>query len=214
MRIDWRLVQPEGAKYLREIITITALKQDEMIPHVRLMEVNAPGAEISGKVNGSPVIAGDDYVMFENPLAYSHAIVESDEAWTQIDNALPLRKGQSVTYSAVIGVTKPGQLRRDFLGYIEAERAHPYRTFLHYNSWYDIGYDTIYTEADALNRIHAFGEELAVKRGVKIDSFLFDDGWDDLSGKWDFAKTFPNGFIPLRDAAAKYGAAPGVWLSP
>ncbi len=214
VRIDWWLIQPEGAKYLREVITITALKQDEMIPQVRLMRLNAPGAEISGKVNGSPIIADNDYVMFENPLAYSHAIVESDDAWTQIDNALPLRKGQSLTYSAVIGATTPGQLRRDFLGYIEAERAHPYRTFLHYNSWYDIGYDTTYTEADGLDRIHAFGEALAVKRGVKIDSFLFDDGWDDLSGNWKFGKTFPNGFIPLRNAAAKYGAAPGVWLSP
>lgn len=214
LRIDWRLVQPEGAKYVREVITLTALKQDEMIPQVRLMHLNAPGAEISGRVNGSPIIAGNDYVMFENPLAYSHAIVESDAAWTQIDNALPLRKGQSVTYSAVIGVTAPGQLRRDFLAYIEAERAHPYRTFLHYNSWYDIGYDTAYTEADALDRIHAFGEELAVKRAVKIDSFLFDDGWDDMSGSWKFSKAFPHGFIPLRDATAKYGAAPGVWLSP
>ncbi|MCR6659950.1 MAG: hypothetical protein NVV72_11660 [Asticcacaulis sp.] len=214
LRIDWRLIQPEGAKYVREVVTITALKQDEMIPQVRLMGLNAPGAEICGKVNGSPVIAGNDYVMFENPLAYSHAIVESDEAWTQIDNALPLRKGQSLSYSAVIGVTAPGQLRRDFLSYIEAERAHPYRTFLHYNSWYDIGYDTTYTEADALDRIHAFGEALAVKRGVKIDSFLLDDGWDDLSGQWAFSKAFPNGFIPLRDAAAQYGAAPGAWLSP
>ena len=214
LRIDWRLVQPEGAKYLREVVTITALMQDEMIPQVRLMDLIAPGAEISGKVNGSPILVGNDYVMFENPLAYSHAIVETDQAWTQIDNALPLRQGQSLTYSAVIGVTAPGQLRRDFLGYIEAERAHPYRTFLHYNSWYDIGYDTAYTEADALDRIHAFGEELAVKRGVKIDSFLFDDGWDDLTGRWAFSPAFPNGFIPLRDAAGKYGAAPGVWLSP
>jgi len=214
LRIDWQLIQPDGAKYLREVVTITALKQDEMIPQVRLLDTIAPGAEVAGKMSGSPIIADNDYLMFENPLADSHAIMEEDTAWTWIDNALPLRKGQSVTYSAVMGVTAPGQMRRDFLTYLEAERAHPYRTFLHYNSWYDIGYDTAYTEADALDRIHAFGEELGVKRGVKIDSFLFDDGWDDLSGDWHFSKDFPNGFVPLRDAAAKYGAAPGVWLSP
>ncbi|MFT4077413.1 MAG: enterotoxin [Asticcacaulis sp.] len=214
LRVEWQLIQPEGAKYLREIVTITALKQDETLPQVRMLDTTAPGAEVSGKVDGSPILAGNDYLMFENPLAYSHAIMEEAQAWTQIDNALPLRKGQSVTYSAVIGVTAPGQLRRDFLTYLEAERAHPYRTFLHYNSWYDIGYDTAYTEADALSRIQAFGEELSVKRGVKIDSFLFDDGWDDLTGNWAFSPAFPNGFMPLRDAAAKYGAAPGVWLSP
>jgi hypothetical protein len=213
-RIDWRLVQPDGAKYLREIVTITAIKQDEAIPRVTLMETASPDAEVSGKVDGSPVVIGNDYLMFENPLAKSQAYVEDAQASLWLDNALPLRKGQSLTVSAVIGVTAPGQMRRDFLDYIEAERAHPYRTFLHYNSWYDIGYENAYTEQDALDRIHAFGDQLSVKRGVKLDSFLFDDGWDDLSGTWAFSQAFPHGFIPLRDAAARYGAAPGVWLSP
>ena len=214
LRIDWRLVQPQRAKYLREIVTVTSLMHDEIVPKITLLETNTPGAEVDGKVAGSPIVIGNDYLMFENPLAKSRAFVEDDKASMWIDNALPLRKGQSLTVSAVMGVSSPGQLRRDFLDYIEAERAHAYRTFLHYNSWYDIGYDSAYTEADALDRIHAFGEELSVKRGVKIDSFLFDDGWDDLSGTWAFSKAFPHGFIPLRDAAAKFGAAPGVWLSP
>ena len=214
LRIDWRLVQPDGAKYLREIVTVTALTQDEAIPQVKLLQTAAPDAEVSGKVDGSPVIIGNDYLMLENPLAKSRAYIEDAAASMWLDNALPLRKGQSLTVSAVIGVTAPGQMRRDFLDYIEAERAHPYRTFLHYNSWYDIGYDTPYTAADALDRIHAFGEELSKKRGVKLDSFLLDDGWDDLSGNWGFSAAFPQGFIPLRDAAAAYGAAPGAWLSP
>lgn len=214
LRIDWRLVQPDGAKYLREVVTITALTRDETLPQIKLMETAAPDAEVSGKVDGSPVIIGNDYLMFENPLAKSQAYVEDAQATLWLDNALPLRKGQSLTVSAAIGVTAPGQMRRDFLDYIEAERAHPYRTFLHYNSWYDIGYDTSYTAADALDRIHIFGEELSKKRGVKLDSFLLDDGWDDLTGKWGFSRAFPQGFIPLRDAAAKYGAAPGAWLSP
>ena len=214
LRIDWRLVQPDGAKYLREIVTVTALTQDEAIPQVKLLQTAAPDAEVFGKVDGSPVIIGNDYLMFENPLAKSRAYIEDAAASMWLDNALPLRKGQSLTVSAVIGVTAPGQMRRDFLDYIEAERAHPYRTFLHYNSWYDIGYDTPYTAADALDRIHAFGEELSKKRGVKLDSFLLDDGWDDLSGNWGFSAAFPQGFIPLRHAAAAYGAAPGAWLSP
>jgi hypothetical protein len=214
LRIDWKLIQPDGAKYLREVVTVTALAQDEAIPRIKLLQVAAPDAEVFGKVAGSPVVVGNDYLMFENPLAKSSAYVEDASASMWLDNALPLRKGQSLTVSAVIGVTAPGQMRRDFLAYIEAERAHPYRTFLHYNSWYDIGYDTSYTAADALDRIHAFGEALSVKRGVKLDSFLLDDGWDDLTGQWGFSQTFPDGFVPLRDAAAPYGAAPGAWLSP
>lgn len=50
------------------------------------------------------------------------------------------------------------------LRYIERERAHPYRTFLHYNAWYDIGYFNPYNQADALNRINTFGQELQVNR--------------------------------------------------
>jgi hypothetical protein len=125
-----------------------------------------------------------------------------------------LRAGQSVTYSSVIGVTRDGQSRRDFLAYLERERAHPYRTFLHYNSWYDLGYFTPYTATDAVDRINAFGHELTEKRSVKLDSFLFDDGWDKHDSLWKFNSGFPDGFTPLKNAAQKYDADPGVWMSP
>jgi hypothetical protein len=111
-------------------------------------------------------------------------------------------------------VAREGQMRRDFLAYLERERAHPYRTFLHYNSWYDLGYFTPYSATDAVDRINAFGRELTVKRGVKLDSFLFDDGWDKHDSLWKFNSGFPDGFTALKDAAEKYGADPGVWMSP
>lgn len=212
LRIEWQWVQREGSDYLREIVTVTALKQDEDIARVDLLQAKAENTEVAGSVSGSPVVAGPDYFGFEHPLSSSEAWGNRVKLW--IERGLPLPKGQSMTYSAVVGATHGDQLRRDFLTYVERERAHPYRTFLHYNSWYDIGYFTPYTEAQALERIHAFGEELSVKRGVKLDSFLFDDGWDDRSGSWNFSKDFPHGFAPLRAAAAKYGAAPGMWLSP
>ncbi|WP_233510877.1 enterotoxin [Dyella psychrodurans] len=210
-RVDWRLVQRDGSAYLREIVTITALKQDEPLTSVSLLPSTADHAEVDGTVKGSPVVAGQMYLGFEDPLSDSNA-------WGHITltmaRSLPLRKGQSITYSAVAGVVRAGQLRRDFATYVERERAHPYRPFLHYNSWYDIGYFTPYNETQALDRINAFGQELSVKRGVKLDSFLFDDGWDDRSGSWRFSKDFPHGFVPLREAAARYDAAPGMWLSP
>ena len=55
----------------------------------------------------------------------------------------------------MIGVAEPGQMRRSFLTYLERERAHPYRAFLHYNSWFDLGYRLPYTQAEAVERIHA-----------------------------------------------------------
>ncbi len=125
-----------------------------------------------------------------------------------------LEAGESLTQSSVLGVVPQNQLRRGFLHYVERERAHPYRTFLHYNSWYDIGYFSKFDESDCLSVIHAYGQELARKRGVVLDSFLFDDGWDDHGSLWSFHQGLPNGFAPIRDAAAAYKSSPGVWLSP
>ncbi len=211
-RIDLSWVQRDGSEYLREVATITALRADESIKRVDLLQAKVPDAEVIGTVDGSPVVSGRDWFGFENPLSKSQVHGSQVKLW--IERELPLRKGQSVTYSAVVGVTHDNQLRRDFLDYVERERAHPYRTFLHYNSWYDIGYFTPYTADQAVERINTFGNELTTKRGVTLDSFLFDDGWDDRSGAWSFSKDFPQGFKPLRDAAEKFHAAPGMWLSP
>ncbi len=210
--VDWALVMRAGAHYVRQIVTITAGKDDVGITRLALVDASAPEMTMAGSVKGSPMTAGNFYMGLEHPLSQSSVV--RGHGVSEIERVLPLRAGQSVHYSSVVGVAAPGQMRRDFLAYIERERAHPYRTFLHYNSWYDIGYFSPYTQDEALDRIHTFGRELHEKRGVTLDSFLFDDGWDDHQGMWAIRKDFKDGFLPLKDAAAKYGTAPGVWLSP
>jgi hypothetical protein len=212
LHITWTVVLRDGSNYVRQIVTATAGEKDAPISRVELIDVQLPGAHVAGSVKGSPIVAGDIFLGFEHPLSDSKVL--NNRATANIDRELPLKAGQSVTYSSVIGVVETGQLRRDFLYYIERERAHPYRTFLHYNSWYDLGYFSPYDEAGALDRIHTFGRELHDKRGVTLDSNLFDDGWDDHASLWSFNKGFPNGFTPVREAAAKYGEAPGIWMSP
>jgi hypothetical protein len=212
LKISWSLLLLDSTNYIRQRITLTAAGQDVAIARVQLIDLSFPGARVSGGVNGSPIVAENSFLGFEHPLSQSRVTGDRATAW--IDRDLPLRAGQSVTYSAVIGVAHEGQMRRDFLAYLERERAHPYRTFLHYNSWYDLGYFTPYNQADAIDRINAFGNELTRKRGVKLDSFLFDDGWDNHKSLWGFNAGFPSGFTQLKDAAEKYGAEPGVWMSP
>jgi hypothetical protein len=211
-RLQWSVEQREGSRYLRVELAITALLQDEAIAAVSLLEARAPGAEASRERRGTPVVAGHFYVGFEHPLATSR--VEDERVGFVLHRALPLEPRRTLTYSAVAGVSGDGQIRRDFGIYLERERAHPYRPFLHYNSWGDIGYLTPYTQEQALERIETIGHALHTARAVRIDSFLFDDGWDDLGGGWQFSHAFPRGFAPLRDAAARFGAAPGIWLSP
>jgi hypothetical protein len=210
--VHWCAVLREGANYLRQEVTLKAGAQAVDVAEVRMFDFDAPGAEVVGKVPGSPIVAGDFFFGFEFPLSAS--VVKDGRARAILTRVLPLEAGNSITYSSVIGVAAPGQMRRDFLKYIEQERAHPYRTFLHYNSWYDLGYFNRFNEAEALDRVHAFGDELVKKRGVKIDSFLFDDGWDDPQTLWHFNPGMPNGFAKIHEAAEQYGFGIGVWLSP
>jgi hypothetical protein len=212
LRVVWSLILLDGSSYLRQLVAITAVGQDVPISRVELIDLPLPGAHVSGSVAGSPIVAGNLFIGFEQPLSRSKVTGDRATAW--VDRDLPLRAGQSITYSSVIGVARAGQMRRDFLTYVERERAHPYRTFLHYNSWYDLGYFTPYDQSGALDRVNRFGHELTQKRGVKLNSFLFDDGWDNHKSLWGFNDGFPNGFASVKEAAEKYGADPGVWMSP
>jgi hypothetical protein len=212
LSVTWRAILRNGSNYVRQELSFHAIDRDLPIHEVELLDFKARGARAVGTVKGSPVTVGDAFFGFEHPL--SACQIKDEEARCSIARALPLRAGQTVTYSSVIGVSPASQMRRGFLNYIERERARPYRPFLHYNSWYDIGFNNSYDEASALDVIRSFGNELVEKRGVRLDSFLFDDGWDDPHTLWSFGAGFPQGFAPLKAAAEKYGAEPGVWLSP
>lgn len=206
----WCAILRDGTNYLRQEVTLKAGTKAVPISDVELFDFVDSDARVAGTVKGSPLVAGNFFFDFEFPLAESNVI--NGLATSELKRILPLRAGNSIAYSSVIGVAAPGQMRRDFLAYIEDERAHPYRTFLHYNTWYDLGGH--YTEAQALDRIHALGEELVRDRHVKLDSFLFDDGWDDPHSVWGFSSDLPDGFTKIHEAAKQYGFGIGVWLSP
>jgi hypothetical protein len=212
IHVTWKVLLREDANYVREEITLHALHQPLPVRQIFLVDAVAPDAIVSGQVKGSPVTAETWFFGFEHPLSECRARDSRASCW--LSRELPLQPGQSVTYSAVFGVTHHSQLRRDFLKYVELERTHPYRTFLHYNSWYDLGAGQRFSEQDAVAAVQTFGEQLTRQRGVKLDSFLFDDGWDDPKTLWKFNPGFPDGLTKVSQTAAKYSAAPGIWFSP
>ncbi len=211
LKVVWHAVLRDGTNYLRAQLSFESAQTLDLAT-IRLIDLKLERPWIAGDTDGSPLVSGADFFGFEHPMAQTLVLDGHATAW--LKRLLPLRAGVAVDYSAVLGVAPAGQLRRGFQAYLENERATPFRTFLHYNSWYDIGYFTPYTQNEALKVIHAFGEKLVRQRGVKMDSFLFDDGWDTPHQLWQFSKDFPQGFTPVREAAAQYGAEPGVWLSP
>ncbi len=338
LQVLWRLLAHDGANYLRQEIDLIAAKGDLGIKEIIWLSEAIPGARTAGRVDGSPVVAGNFFFGCEDPMAVNatdaprHAIgawspedlqpgppcrktwpVEASslksgtnefvfqyergphrlDIWRvallengreasrdehhgrtgseHVDNAyqlgvpqvnrlnryeltaeigtdptlklvagqrvdssgsvllveaggpmicrLPrnatLRRGEKLTQSFVIGVAPPGQMRRAFLHYLERERAHPYRPFLHYNSWYDIAWDPFaLNETNCLDAIRAFGEDFIKPHGVVMDAMVFDDGWDDPKTLWQFHRGFPNGFAPLAELCRQYHTRLGVWLSP
>lgn len=133
-----------------------------------------------------------------------------------------LNANDTWSIGSVVGLVAEGQLRRSFLAYHERERAVAYRSFIHYNSWYELNIDRN-NDSNPLNRmvesqclpvLDAWKTNLFDKHGVGIDAFVWDDGWDDFNSLWDFHIGFPNGFANINAKATAMGTGIGAWLGP
>lgn len=133
-----------------------------------------------------------------------------------------LNKGNKWQVSSVVGFFAPQQQRRSLLSYIERERAVPYRPFVHYNDWYEIGITLNnnpnpakrHSEEKSLKVLKAWEKEMFKKRKVTIDAFMLDDGWDDFNSLWGFHIGFPRGFSAINKVAGRMNAGIGTWLGP
>jgi len=232
LHAEWHATLRDGSNYVRQGLTVRAGAEDVLFKELQLLVLAAGDPSVCGEVDGSPVVADTLFFACEHPMADNRVEKVRDDIRGfdrpagdgRLETALvvcaapcfgPLRRGESWTRTAVIGVVPRGQLRRGYLYYLERERARPYGLFLHYNSWWDIAWgDRMMNEKQCLDVIEIFGRELVEKRGVRMDSFVFDDGWDDAETLWGFHDGFPEGFAPLQSAAAKYDSHVGTWLSP
>ena len=216
LTVEWRGILRDGSNYVRQQITFTAKNKTIKLKEIVLWDLAAAKAEVKGTVDGSPVVVGNMFFAYEHPMSKSQANQANPRRFRcSLPYAVSLEPGKSLTYSSVVGVVPQGQLRRGFLYYLERERAHPYRPFLHYNSWYDIGYGPEKIQPEQFAEVvELFGAELTKKRRVRINSFVLDDGWDDPTTLWRFHESFPNGFTPLRPVVEKYDSVLGAWLSP
>ncbi len=216
LEVEWRAILRDGSNYVRQEVTLVAINKPIKVKEIVLLELGESNAKVMGTVDGSPIVVGNMFFAYEHPLSKSRVLVGSPP---RLRCSLPcsteLKPGKPFAQTSVIGVVPQGQLRRGFLYYVERERAHPYRPFLHYNSWYDIGYGAQKIQQhQCLNVIDLFGKELIRRRKTVCDSFALDDGWDDTASLWRFHKGFPSGFAPLRKMAEKYDSTLGAWLSP
>ncbi len=223
LEVTWQAALCDEGNVVRQTFTFLAKEDPLPVERLQLVGVHGQHPKVVGSVPGSPIVAGHIFFCYERPhsesetreehgvrsLTLSHPIVESG-------GNQPLRPGIPIEQTSAVGVAPQDQLRRGFLYYVERHRAHPYRPFLHYNSWYDICWAGLkINERQCLEVIEEFGQELIEERGVELKSFVWDDGWDDPKTLWRMIEeNFPNGFGKMLPAARRYNSALGVWMSP
>lgn len=214
--VVWRAILRDDANYVRQEVAFTALQADCEIREIILFNAALPGARAQGSVDGSPIVAGNFFLGYEDPMAVNTvAPSDRDSVLCRLRRNATLKQGETLTQSFVLGVAPAGQLRRAFLHYLERERAHPYRPFLHYNSWYDTAWNPFaLNETNCIEAIRLCGERFIRPHGVTMDAMVFDDGWDDPKTLWQFHQGFPRGFTPLTETCREYDTRLGVWLSP
>lgn len=214
-KLEWWAELRAGQPYCRVGLDITPMQFAMPARKITLLCIAAPEARVEGTVKGAPVVAAGNrlFAGVESPLSKGEITADGFACTLERTTHLPARTTSRV--SAVLGFCSPGQLRRTFqLAYLNEERARPYFPLFNYNTWYDIGYFTPYSEKDVLDTVRLFGEEMVSKRGAVIDSFLLDDGWDNTETLWQFHDGLPHEFREIRKLMESYGSAPGVWFSP
>lgn len=202
-------------KYARIDYTIAAVGKPRNIAKITFFPTKgqAQAPYVDGAINSSPIIADSFFILPNKPIINTYAY----EATTNLNVELktPIQPEAPVSYSVMFGTfPETNQLRRSVNQFVEAVRPRAYKPYLHYNSWMDIGFFTTYTEQDILGRMDEWNKEFITARGVKMDAFLLDDGWDDRTGRWLFGPAFSNGFSKVREKANSLHSSIGLWLSP
>ena len=202
---EWRVILRDGSTYVRQELALQAAGEDVLVKEIVLFDQKVSGAKTDGSVEGSPAVAGNFFLGYEHPMARNEVGTNDVVRCSFLRNAV-LKNGETLTQALVTGVTPAGQLRRGFLAYVERERAHPYRPFcITIRGMTSRGSDRKYDETQSLNVID-LRPGTGRKRGVKLDSFLFDDGWDDNQTLWQFQSRFSQRLRAVEEGRGKISA--------
>ena len=214
LNVLWRAELRDGSNYIRTGITIRSPKGPQPLTAVELLHLSLGSkTRVVGHCPGSPAASDYGFSGVEMPGSETKILLDS-LTFQAVKCQLTATPQQDYSFNAVFGVYPKDQLRRSFLYYLERERARPSSPFLHYNCWYDLA--EAVNEKDFLNVIQAFKEELTTRRGVILNSYVIDDGWDNYNeALWQTdKKKFPQGFAPLQKPLNYAGSHLGIWISP
>jgi hypothetical protein len=122
----------------------------------------------------------------------------------------------------VEALTPNNYVKQWFWKYIDRIRVAPLKPYLLYNTWYDVRAPEIVkdpahemNEKNLLRIIELFRREMIEKRGLNLDAFVLDDGWDIYESEWELSmEQFPRALAPIRDKLKEIGVNLGMWFGP
>ncbi|MDZ7339038.1 MAG: alpha-galactosidase [candidate division KSB1 bacterium] len=122
----------------------------------------------------------------------------------------------------VTGLSPNAHVELWFSRYVDDIRVAPLRPYLLYNSWYDVRapeyterQEDVMNQANVLRIVADFKREMWEKRGLRLDAFVLDDGWDVYKSDWVLRpQEFPQGLKPISLALDSMGTRLGIWLGP
>ncbi len=161
---------------------------------------------------GQPLFTDDVFLGEEYPTAINQAHGSEVDLGGYVGLNIPAEGFTSEP--AVFGVAPTGLVHQQFLAYVDRMRVTPVKPFALYNSWYDLQRLAM-NHDNTLARVPVLNDMLFKKYGVHMDSFVLDDGWDDMQKLWAIdEKRFPGGFTDLVSALKGIDSRLGLWFGP
>jgi hypothetical protein len=188
--------------------------------NVSILKPGGFGGPAALTINNAGAFFGLEYPASENAL--KPVCKEKTALHTGQEMGLKISDTRIKSEWTVTGLTPDTHVKLWFNRYLESVRAAPLKPYLLYNTWYDVRSpeytkrpEDVMNEANLMRIINDFKREMVEKRGLKLDAFVLDDGWDIYKSDWVLRKKeFPNGLDPIRKALNDMGTDLGIWFGP
>ena len=188
--------------------------------NVSILKPGGFGDPAALTTNNAGAFFGLEYPAAENslkPVCKGKTALHTGQEMGLKINDTRIKSGWTVT-----GLTPDTHVKLWFNKYLESVRAAPLKPYLLYNTWYDVRSpeytkrpEEVMNETNLMRIINDFKREMLEKRGLKLDAFVLDDGWDIYKSDWVLRKEeFPNGLAPIRKALNDMGTDLGIWFGP
>jgi hypothetical protein len=172
---------------------------------VELMKLEVR-TEIGGL--GQPLFLDGRWFMgLEHPAGNNEYVVNPGHVM------LSHRPSTTESMTAVIGglESKDDRLEDTFERRLAAIRARPPTPMIQFNTWYDVQGSDL-TPANCKAAFDVLHRELLKPHGLKLHSFVIDDGWQNPQSLWEANAAWSDGLKELATTLKESNAGLGLWL--